>query len=350
MLSDGEGGEAAVGGQLGPEWPPRDGDRPGNQNPSSFLPSPPRLSIVQLEMKNLELLHHFTTATYATLSMDEDLREIWRLVVPRIAFSYEFVMHAVLAMSALHLSVLKPTDKSYSLTAAGHHVKALGSLRTAFPAQHPRHAEAIYAASSLTARYVYACPPVVGDNLPKAPSCIPALRGVTAVIYRCWKWVSEGDLSLLLLRKKVDENRYAGEDTEFPSSLFDLSRRGAPGELDPEELEDDHVLGVYSEATEALKLSWDQFWEFDPREAATFKWPCTASDDFVRFLGDQRPRALVLLAHHCAMVELLDDRFWWAKDGGMKEITRIQGVLEEKWKHWLDWPIERCKKNSNGAG
>ena len=362
MLSSGKGEAGAVGGQLGLERPPPDDDHGGGEDitvpqrlfdpapvcpPEPLFPAPPSPAVPtrQLEMKSLELIHHFTTTTYATLSTDDDVREMWRLVVPRIAFSHEFVMHALLAMSALHLSFLRPTDKSYAVVAAGHHGKALRSLRTAFS----QHGDPLYAASSLNAIYVFACPPVVEHLLPKASTWIPVFKGMSTIMERDWYWVRSGELTPLLSRKKADKSQYAGQDIEFPGSLFDLSRRGASGELDPEELVDDHVLGVYQDATEALKLSWNLFWSISPRVAAAFRWPGTMTDEFLQFLVEQRPRALVLLAHHCVMLELLEDQYWWIKGRGADEIRRIEGVLEEKWKHWLDWPLARCKI-SKGTG
>ena len=320
--------------------PPRDDDREGSSSSCSPLPA---LSTIELEMTNLELLHHFTTTTYATLSMDDDLREMWRLVVPQIAFSYEFLMHALLAMSALHLNFLRAPDKPYAVAAARHHGKALGSLRTAFPALHKEHADALYAASMLTARYVYACPPIVESTLPSAPRWIPVFRGIYIIVRRGWDWVCRGKLLPLLIEKMLNPGRDPHDRIEFRDSLFDLSMRGAPGELDPEELEDDHVLETYREATEALKASWGQFWSIGPREAAVFRWPSTMSDEFLRYIVEQRPRALVLLAHHCVMIGSLDEPEWWTKGKGIDEIKRIEGVLDEKWKPWLDWPIAKCK-------
>ena len=260
-----------------------------------------------------------------------------------MAFSYEFVMHALLAMSALHLSFLRAPNKSYAVAATQHHLQTLELLRVAPPALNQQHADAFLSANMLMAIYVYACPLVVGNMLLKAPTWIPVFRDCVNITLGFWNWVRQGELAPLFLRRKADQSRYAGEITEFPSLLFGLSQRGAPGELDPEELEDGHVLGIYRDATELLRASWDQFWSFNPSRASAFKWPSHISDDFTRFIEEQRPRALVLLAHHCVMTEFLDDRFWWIKGRGVDEIRRIEAVLEEKWKRWLDWPKMRCK-------
>ena len=278
--------------------------------------------------------------------MGSELQELWRLVVPRVAFSFEYVMHGLLAMSALHLSYLRPRDESYAVMAAEHHGKALESLRAAFQTENPQHATALFAASSLVALYVYACPPAVEGI--KVPMWIPLFRGIWAIVRWRWDWVKQGELGRMLSVKLVGPGHYAGEDTEFPSSLFALSQRGAPGELDPGELEDDEVLQVYCHATETLKEWWDRSWLTEYRAAAGFGWPANIQDKFVDFIQEQRPRALVLLAHHCAQMESVDSQFWWIKGRGADEIERIEGVLEDKWKHWLDWPKMRCNLKARG--
>ena len=300
----------------------------------------PAISTLGLQLKNLELFHHFTTITYKTVASGSELPELWRLVVPRTAFSYEYVMHELLAVSALHLSFLRPWDESYAMIAAEHHDKALESLKTALPAESPQHATALYAASSLVALYEYACPPAVEGI--KAPMWIPLFRGIWLIVRRHWEWVRHGELGRMLSFKLVGPGHYPGEDTEFPSSLYALSQRDAPGQLDPEELEDDEVLQVYCHATETLRVWWDRSWLTEYRVAAAFGWPVNIQDEFVDFIQEERPRALVLLAHHCAQMESIRDHFWWTKGRGADEIERIEGILEDKWKHWLDWPKMRC--------
>ena len=346
-------------GQLGPEQPLFGGSTSAlqvlrNTAPvypaSSWLQQPPSPgpSTIGLEMMDLELLHHFTTSTCLTMTTDEGIREIYRLAIPRIALSHEILMHALLAMSALHLSVLRSSGNSYAAAAAEHHSRAVGLLRTAFPVRDTEHGNAIFVTSSLTAHYAYACRPGVDGMLPTAPAWVPLFRGIPETIHGCWDWLYKGEIAPMWIRKDIDQSRYV-EDIEFQSSLLDLSRRGAPGELDPEELEDDHVLGIYRDEMVELKNSWLLFRTTEPRVSSAFDWPCNMSLEFVQFIKERRPRALVMLAHHCVLVESIEDQYWWAKGRGADELRRIEGVLDEKWKHWLDWPMAKCKV-STGPG
>ena len=134
---------------------------------------------------------------------------------------------------------------------------------------------------------------------------------------------------------KADPRRYPTEDVKFPSSLLDLSRRSTLGELDPRELENHLVLRVYHDATKALEESWDLFWLTEPKVSTLRKSSCPSSTNSA--LG------LVLLAYRCAMIVSVEEQYWRIKGRGVDEILRIEGVLDEKWKRWLDWPIAECE-------
>ena len=150
--------------------------------------------------------------------------------------------------------------------------KVVVSLKTASKKLSPQHADALFAAACLTAMYVFMCPPVV-ENIPRVPSWIPVLVGITATGQRCWAWLQNGELAALMA-PKADPRRYPTEDVKFPSSLLDLSRRSTLGELDPRELENHLVLRVYHDATKALEESWDLFWLTEPKVSTLRKSSC----------------------------------------------------------------------------
>src|SRR5437588_3834495 len=126
-------------------------------------------------------------------------------------------MPALLAMSALHLSFLGSSDKPYAAVAEEHHRQVLGPLRAAFSALES-HGNALFAASSVTAMYVYAYPPVADTTLPKAKAWIPLFRGIWATTVGCWDRVRQGELAPLFAHKPIDQSHYFDEDIEFPSS------------------------------------------------------------------------------------------------------------------------------------
>ena len=79
----------------------------------------------RLNLVDLELLHTFTTSTYATLSENALIRDAWRLSVLPMCLSTEFLTRTVLAVSALHLGCYRPGRRDfYTNLALTYHQRA----------------------------------------------------------------------------------------------------------------------------------------------------------------------------------------------------------------------------------
>src|ERR1700755_1994853 len=48
-------------------------------------------------------MHHFSTIVYQTLSEESAVQDLWQHDVPKEALQHTHLMHAILALSALHL-------------------------------------------------------------------------------------------------------------------------------------------------------------------------------------------------------------------------------------------------------
>lgn len=66
-----------------------------------------------LPLLELELLHNFTTKTYTTLTADSCLWDFWRDDVVQLGLSEDYIMRAVLAVSALHLAYHRPDRRDF---------------------------------------------------------------------------------------------------------------------------------------------------------------------------------------------------------------------------------------------
>lgn len=60
-------------------------------------------------------MHHYTTHTWLVLANDENTRQMWHDIVPRLACQQEFLMYALMACTALHMAYLNP-DRLSELT------------------------------------------------------------------------------------------------------------------------------------------------------------------------------------------------------------------------------------------
>lgn len=88
-------------------------------------PALPRPTDSVVNLLHLKLFHHFETCTRHTLLFTP---EVWGHAL-QLCFEYEFLMNAILCVSARHLAVLQPGKPEYPAAAASHLCRALARFR-----------------------------------------------------------------------------------------------------------------------------------------------------------------------------------------------------------------------------
>jgi hypothetical protein len=79
-------------------------------------------------------MHHFITHTCLTLAKNENMRQMWRVIVPQLAYQHEYLMHALLACAALHIAYLNPEQRSeLTIKARTHQDHAIPLFLAAIP-------------------------------------------------------------------------------------------------------------------------------------------------------------------------------------------------------------------------
>ncbi|GKT89252.1 DUF814 domain-containing protein [Colletotrichum tofieldiae] len=105
---------------------------------------------------DLELMHHYSTTTCLTLPRSNDVSQIWQFEVPRLGLTYMFLMHEILAISALHLGYLHPEQReSYALHASQHQSDAIAGMRESLMQITPDNCHALFGTSSLLVLNAY---------------------------------------------------------------------------------------------------------------------------------------------------------------------------------------------------
>ncbi|PYH88565.1 hypothetical protein BO71DRAFT_132646 [Aspergillus ellipticus CBS 707.79] len=74
-----------------------------------------------LNVLDLELIHHYTTLTAFTFSRQASIQSLWRLQVPEMAFGSLYTLRAIMCLSALHLAHRKSAMKIHFLARAQYH-------------------------------------------------------------------------------------------------------------------------------------------------------------------------------------------------------------------------------------
>lgn len=112
-------------------------------------------------------MHKYSTETYKSLCGDKSDTHAWQILIPQRAYSHEYLLHAILALAALHIAATTSNMQKaliYLDTAVQYSSLSFGPYREALSQLTPETCEAVFACSvivmvtsmalpSLSARY-----------------------------------------------------------------------------------------------------------------------------------------------------------------------------------------------------
>ncbi|KAK9372449.1 uncharacterized protein V1513DRAFT_460580 [Lipomyces chichibuensis] len=293
-----------------------------------------------LYMRDLELMHHYSTQTYRTWSDVPETQEIWRIVVPKEALAHRFLMHGLLALSALHLVQINSDDRSpsqmmYVEIATRHHSLALSSFRPELNNITRVNCNALFAFSSILSVFAFASSQCTGIEHGMAPveeilQAFSLLRGVYEILRTAWDWIENGQLGFLLR----DEGRTTGD-------TLPAEARAALEYLD--EVNNDNseseAKETYCSTIRILREVFEDFYTRRQQVRSAMAWPITVPQEYIALLWSRQPMALVILAHYCVILRLLDRR-WWLTGWSEKLVKEIYNSLDASWRPSIRWPVE----------
>lgn len=117
---------------------------------------------------DLELMHHYCTVTCNTLTVREDARHVWRVVLPIEGYANKYLLHGILALSALHRAHLYPAQRDKYIKATAYHQAAgLKQFRELIASPiDPSNWQPVFCFSSMIMVYVCASPVRIGERWP----------------------------------------------------------------------------------------------------------------------------------------------------------------------------------------
>ncbi|KAK0470088.1 uncharacterized protein EV420DRAFT_1498350 [Desarmillaria tabescens] len=303
------------------------------KNPPSIISR--RTSAGSFDMLDLELLHHYTTATSPSLASDPATAGVWRTIVPKIAFGSknQYLLHAILAISALHAHHADPTAGSYAVAANDYYLQAKIGLERAEMDGDP-DADAVFITSSIVAIYEFATLSAVSLA---TSEWLSSLRTMPSKVAKIWPRLQDGALHPMLVTLMGPTMKSKVLEEPFTSSLSTLLST-APSLPDVEELHDVSVYAAYKESIRILEMSWKASVQKDYYMYVSGLWWSIVPSTFFRLLTERRPRALIILAHYCIMMKrVAEDGPWWVRKQWGYEAKRILSVLDARWTPYLVW-------------
>ena len=289
-----------------------------------------------VNLLHLELLYHMFTVTYSTFRPDTDISGQDKDVAMKYALSAPSLMHQLLAISALHLSTLRPQQRDFyrslatELQTSG--LTLFNNLPGVYVSENPE--QALLYSSFLGIQVQYETllyrPTDFSHFVEQFVNYLRLHRGVYTIVKGSWMRIKESNIGALMSSGNTEHDPVnPGLECETLRSLLplaDLSQRS---------------IEACQEAVKHLQWIFDSMGAKNTRNHGgtdlIFAWPIMISPEFTDLLMQCRPEALAILAHYAV---LIDRRryLWIINDGGRYLISAITRHLGSYWQQWLALP------------
>lgn len=324
-------------------------DSPPRTIPRNPDPAPLSATSRNDRLMELRLLHHYTNITYKSLVLGDKTEDIWRDMVPNIAFSgNHFLADGLLAVSALHLRLSAPDDRS--LIRASHLYMA--STLSQYGASlskgiNESNAEALFLTAALIGFQSAASRIFTRDDsgdvrdrsdeyvLPL--SWFHSFQGVKTIVASSWQYLRNSSMVLkMIMAQPMLKLDFRADQSTFFGYLLD----GLDQELETMEPNLDirrQTRQAYLHAVAVL--NWTQK---VPETGAPMIFLATVSRRYVELLQAHRPRALVILAAYFGLLRPLESHVWWLKGVTRREVMGITSLFNPSDDFWwprLQWAI-----------
>ncbi|EXJ90345.1 hypothetical protein A1O1_03444 [Capronia coronata CBS 617.96] len=316
----------------------------------------------QFDLLDLELIQHYSTRTYMTMSSRLSTHVVWRDTIFAEALRHDFLLHGLMATSALHKATMQPKTSDayaeYSKVALAHQNAALAGYIPAVSKPTQDNGIALFSVSLLLTVWAFASKRLPeglnsvklefdqGDGSPgitlplHSPTAdfieiIMILRGIHAVIRETDSWL-QGDIEELL--------RYP-RDADLPPHSADVVEAF---EVLARAIDDPHLTPLLehegSNSTKSLCLEQLERLRTISRcrsvvewDGHIFSWLIMAPLPFIHCLKQGNPMALALFAHWAAIFQCMDHH-WWATGWAYSLVAEVSSLLDPIWGPYLDWP------------
>jgi len=266
-----------------------------------------------------------------------NLRPLWQHDILEQAVKYPFLMHGLLAVSALHLADKEPGAAAEYLPLSIHHQNlAISSFRSALLAISEENCHALFAQASvisMSAMFLACVRSRVDPNY--APSLDEFIepylltRGIGEVVGVAQDWIAKGPLAVMLEGHVVPDADHYSIPYAVQSHFNNIRDRFRHN------FQDEGELSALFEALAALEMIHKELakglkgWDNNP--GMVWKWPNTTSQGYMSLLRNHHPGALVLYAHFATLSRRYDSH-WYHRGWSDLAVSTISNSLPPEWR------------------
>jgi hypothetical protein len=280
------------------------------------------------------------------------MRHVWRIEAPQHAVNHAFLMHEMLAFSALHKAHKLPGKRAQYYSFGIHHQDlTIRGIREKLRNVTPHEAPAIVATSTLLTLSVFAS---TGFelNYPEIANSQSAIDGILNIFN-----LMQGMGNVLALAQVHVVNSFIApmfkDSTEaIPSQpmLQELLQRlpalSAFIQSRPDLPEQERMTYLTAIASFEPVLQMAMAPCVDNRELHfLFLWPMYLQPDFLNLLRQRHSGALAIAMHYSTMLFASQSRYWLMEGWGEQLMRACLDKLNQDWHSACQWPITFIKSN-----
>ncbi|KAI0427934.1 hypothetical protein F5Y09DRAFT_314728 [Xylaria sp. FL1042] len=297
-------------------------------------PTSSSVSCTTVNMNHMEFLLHYKLSI-AVPELDEQVDVIATRLVNKLGLEFPWLLHAMLAISARHLAVVRPEKSSLYLSEAFQlQARAINIFNSQRLLINETNCSGALLFSSILGRHmlVDTLAGLESDGAVLLDSyCryVQVHRGLRAIVSESWEVLPESEIWPLLLFSGIQKPRKA-RGTE----LKDLRRW-----IEESHDLDEEIIKICLEAIELLQVGLDEIsaikGSIRDRQMA-FIWSVCIGAEFNELVMKRSPQALVILAHYTALLHH-SRSLWQIGDAGYRFLHTICNVLGPSYDGQLSW-------------
>ena len=332
---------------------------------AALTPQSPSGPVKKFDILDIELIQHYCTRTYLTISSRLATHVIWRDAVFREAFGHEWLLHGIMATAALHkASQVTKSSVDYAKAALAHQNAALAGYIPEVSRPNQDNSIAVFSLSLLLTIWAFASKDLpeglkmvggtsaAGDatidvRLPltsptlQFAQVISILRGIYTIILSTNTWL-QGDIEEMLRYPREADLPPHSTDAEEAYDILEVAVKEfddvntpdlKPTRIDLKTMCMEQVSRLRSISRCRSVVEWD---------GHIFSFFIMAPVEFLDAIKQGNPMALAIFAHWAACFRCMDHH-WWANGWPQALVDDVCMLIDMRvWSRALEWPMQQC--------
>lgn len=311
-------------------------------------------------MLDLEILHFWTTHSVESFIDFDSCITLFRTTMVELGMVHPFLMHEILALSALHLSQVRPHKASlYRHASDTHLATALSLFQAEITNLSASNCDACFAFSITVFAHAWA------SQNPKSPSALffppPAAEEDPDVLHVQWIKLHRGSHNIVLnvypsIRKGPLEPLFApweGMDPNHSTPLpliEEMQVSALPSAWHAPHMSLSHIA-ILDEALLTVRRVFSLMAN-NPKISklsSVMAWFGMLSEEYLAMVEQKIPEALVLVAFYCVALKKAEN-MWWVRGKGENLLRTVLAELGPGWERYTAWPVQQVLGQLEGVG